>query len=274
MKPFLFFYLFTYFIFSGLNKDCFIYGQQKKYSVQAITQGLKRLDDDTKNGKKSYYATQQTEYYEVFSPKVAEKISGLNSKEKEISGKYDLVQYYQETGQKNIPIHTVLYYKKSVKDYFNWRKEMLSTFDRENMSEKDHKWLGKRAEDFFVVDMKGKIHSKEKYLEKVIVMNLWGTWCGPCIAEIPELNEVVDKFKDNNEIVFLSFTNDHASVLKKFLEKHLFKYHQIPESQFMFDTYQAGAPTHIIIDRDGIIQFRHTGTIPAFVLESKILEII
>jgi len=63
--------------------------------------------------------------------------------------------------------------------------------------------------------------------EDLIVLNIWATWCIPCIEEIPQLNRVRNKYKDNS-IHFLSLSIDKDSVrLQKFLDTKKFKFKDI-----------------------------------------------
>jgi thiol-disulfide isomerase/thioredoxin len=96
---------------------------------------------------------------------------------------------------------------------------------------------------------------------EAVVINVWATWCGPCIKEIPELNELVEKYKDQG-IRFLAFTNETTAVYDAFLKKRAdftFDYEMsFANSQAIafintFDKqYQGRAiPLHILVDRDG-----------------------
>src|ERR1043166_8835648 len=51
---------------------------------------------------------------------------------------------------------------------------------------------------------------------KVVVLEFWATWCGPCIAAIPHLNELADKFKDE-PIQFIAITSEDEKVVRRFL---------------------------------------------------------
>ncbi|MGY6521817.1 MAG: TlpA family protein disulfide reductase [Mongoliitalea sp.] len=96
---------------------------------------------------------------------------------------------------------------------------------------------------------------------EAVVINVWATWCGPCIKEIPELNELVEKYQDQG-IRFLAFTNETTAVYEAFLKKRAdFKFDyemSFANNQAIafintFDKqYQGRAiPLHILVDRDG-----------------------
>lgn len=58
-----------------------------------------------------------------------------------------------------------------------------------------------RAADFTLTDSTGKIHKLSQYKGKWVLVNFWATWCPPCLAEIPDLNELHED-KKNNMAVF------------------------------------------------------------------------
>jgi len=99
---------------------------------------------------------------------------------------------------------------------------------------------------------------------KIVVFNFWFTGCEPCVEEMPELNELVNLFKDK-EVVFIAPTWDNPTVLQTFLKEHSFKYHVIPNSGgLILGPYTDGTknvvfPTHLVIDREGKIDTRVTG---------------
>lgn len=59
----------------------------------------------------------------------------------------------------------------------------------------------------------------EKLAGKTVVLEMWATWCGPCVAAIPHLNELAEKFKDQ-PVFFLSVTDEEPEVVEHFLKKH------------------------------------------------------
>ncbi|HXG92440.1 MAG TPA: redoxin family protein [Blastocatellia bacterium] len=95
---------------------------------------------------------------------------------------------------------------------------------------------------------------------KVVVLNFWATWCGPCVAEMPHFQKVVDKYRNNPDVVFLAVSvDDNRAPVRPFIEKNGYRlavaYGNGAGEIFAFD----GIPTMIIIARDGTIAFRDTG---------------
>jgi thiol-disulfide isomerase/thioredoxin len=110
-----------------------------------------------------------------------------------------------------------------------------------------------------MTDLDGNTIDPKNLIGKIVVVNFWFTGCRPCIMEMPELNEMVKKFKPE-EVVFLAFANEIAPRVSMFLEKHSFDYTIIPDQ--MTETLAKGItafPTHFIVNREGIISERLTG---------------
>jgi uncharacterized protein (TIGR03435 family) len=87
---------------------------------------------------------------------------------------------------------------------------------------------------------------------KVIVLEFWATWCAPCIAEIPHLNELANSLASNN-VQFISVDDEDPAVVKDFLaKKHMESW--VGVSKQAFDDYGVQArPTTIVIDPQGKI---------------------
>ena len=92
-----------------------------------------------------------------------------------------------------------------------------------------------------------------------MVLNFWFTTCGPCLAEIPELNQLVKAY-ENKDIIFIAFSLDSEATLKKFLSKTPFNYKIVPLYNKVISDYQAFRyPTHVIIDKNGVVQYAKAG---------------
>jgi thiol-disulfide isomerase/thioredoxin len=115
----------------------------------------------------------------------------------------------------------------------------------------------KIAPDFDVVSLKKEKLKLSELKGKIVVLNFWFTGCGPCKVEIPELNKLVDKYKD---VVFIAFSLDEEKRLKSFLKKTIFNYHVIPESDKIAKDYQISLyPSHIIINQKSEIYYKSIG---------------
>jgi thiol-disulfide isomerase/thioredoxin len=130
--------------------------------------------------------------------------------------------------------------------------------------------------DFSVTDLEGKTISMASLRGKVVLVNFWATWCPPCRAEIPDLVELQQKYRDR--LMVLGISEDEAGVdaVKEFAAEHKINYPIVmttPELEKIFSGVSA-LPTTFVIDPEGRIQQRHTGMLNAKTteLETQVLS--
>jgi thiol-disulfide isomerase/thioredoxin len=123
--------------------------------------------------------------------------------------------------------------------------------------------VGKPARlDFKLKDMHGVDVKLESFKGKIILLNFWATWCGPCKAEIPSLVELQRDYAD--DLVVLGFSvDDPVEKLKPYAEEYKVNYPILvgngrEDVQDAFGPL-AGIPVSVIIGRDGRIVKKHTG---------------
>lgn len=107
---------------------------------------------------------------------------------------------------------------------------------------------------------------------KVVVLEFWATWCGPCVAAIPHLNELAAKFKDE-PIQFISVTAEPENVVQSFLRrKPIHAWIGINTNRAMLDDYAVtGIPHTVIVDQKGIIA---AITHPTYVTEAVLRDVL
>ncbi|MBC7615404.1 MAG: TlpA family protein disulfide reductase [Pedobacter sp.] len=99
--------------------------------------------------------------------------------------------------------------------------------------------------------------------DKVYVINFWFINCPPCKKEIPELNELVKKYKDNPNVVFIAIALDQEFELKNFQKIMPFDYNIVADGRYFSDKHGVKSyPTHVIIGKDGLIKFSTVGLAP------------
>ncbi|MFU8811401.1 MAG: TlpA family protein disulfide reductase [Balneolaceae bacterium] len=64
------------------------------------------------------------------------------------------------------------------------------------------------SNEFYFADEQGVVRSLEQFQGKTIFMNVWASWCAPCIAEMPSIQRLYDQFKDRDDLVFLMVSMD------------------------------------------------------------------
>jgi thiol-disulfide isomerase/thioredoxin len=117
---------------------------------------------------------------------------------------------------------------------------------------------GKKFDAFSAYDMNGNLVDTKQLKGKVLVINFWFTTCPPCKAERPYLNQIVDDYKPDPNVVFIAVALDQKEQLSPYLKEHEFKYTVIPDGKKIADSYGIpGYPTQLIVDKEGKIAF-HT----------------
>jgi thiol-disulfide isomerase/thioredoxin len=96
---------------------------------------------------------------------------------------------------------------------------------------------------------------------KVVFINFWATWCPPCIAEMPTINNLYLKYKDNKSIVFLMVDADgDLKKSQQFMDSRGFSLESIkPASAIPSNYFESSLPTSVVLDKDGNIVFKHEG---------------
>ena len=123
-----------------------------------------------------------------------------------------------------------------------------------------------QAPDFTLRTVQGDLFNLSDYKGKVVLLNFWGTWCGPCRREIPDFNKLHDKYqKDGLEIVGITITSGSPERIYNFMKEWDIEYTVLTdiedyETQRVTAYYGraigqpiTGLPTTLIIDRDGYI---------------------
>ena len=140
------------------------------------------------------------------------------------------------------------------------------------------------AYDFSSVDQYGNEHSLEMYKGKVIVLNFWATWCGPCKKEIPDISKLYEEYGNNeNDVIILGVSNptdeNNSSAndipvdeLKTFLKENNVNYPTLMDSSGeIYSSYAIQAfPTTFVIDKNSNISGYAQGALSYEILKSAI----
>ena len=112
---------------------------------------------------------------------------------------------------------------------------------------------------FRIIDKNGNITSLEEMQGKVIFMNLWATWCAPCIAEMPSINKLHEEMGDEVAFVILSLEDDFekAKAFDKRKGYNLPIFSLASNMPTMYDS--STIPTTYIIDAKGNLVLTHSG---------------
>jgi thiol-disulfide isomerase/thioredoxin len=111
-----------------------------------------------------------------------------------------------------------------------------------------------------MTDMNGEKITAESLKGKIVVLNFWFIACPPCRYEMPELNTLVEKYKNDKDVIFIAISLDKLADVKKFLTVIPFKYHVISQSMSLFYSYGVNeCPASLVVDKKGIIKFHSQG---------------
>ena len=127
--------------------------------------------------------------------------------------------------------------------------------------------VGAIAPDFLMKDVAGKDVRLSDFKGKVVILDFWATWCGPCISSFPHTQEIAAKYKDQDVIVLGAGTSDSIAKFQEWIPKNQAKY---PDIHFAYDLNEreslnfeerasaklyhvVGIPTQFVIGRDGKI---------------------
>lgn len=141
---------------------------------------------------------------------------------------------------------------------------------KENMKTEFRKtMLNTPAPDFTIKNLKGKKVSLSDYKGKIVVLDLWATWCGPCIASFPAMQMLVNKYTDV-EFLFIAVQEggNAAARVKNFLAKHNYTFNVLldeplkkgaDETKVLSAYRPDGIPAKYFIDKKGMLQFATKG---------------
>lgn len=123
----------------------------------------------------------------------------------------------------------------------------------------NHFTPGEHAIDFLATDLEGNTFKLSDLRGKVVVLNFWFTKCGPCISEIPQLNQLVYNFKDK-DVIFLAITFNDKEIIYPFLNQHPFQYTIIPNANDIVNMYRVNSfPSSMVINKNGEVVLKDSG---------------
>jgi thiol-disulfide isomerase/thioredoxin len=196
-------------------------------------------------------------------------------KDKEAFDKVDEIVKEGQAGPELKDMHKMLYTKlnPSGKPYDEYMKEVEEKVTRQIIADLKNNMINQPAPAFVLKDVNGNTVSSDSLKGKVVILDFWATWCGPCKRSFPAMQMAVNKYKDNPNVKFLFIhtwekgEGDATAAAKKYVDDNKYSFQVLmdlkdPEtgSNNVVERFGiSGIPTKFILDKNGNIRFRITG---------------
>lgn len=158
---------------------------------------------------------------------------------------------------------------KGFDKYFNG---LLKESADKQKKEVQSRIISEPAPMFTLKNMKGEDVSLAALKGKVVILDFWATWCGPCKSSFPAMQKAIDKYKNNKNVAFLFIdtwesSKDPLPEVKKFIEEHNYNFNvlfdlkdPVSKKNEVVASYGAkGIPAKYIVDKEGNIRFKLVG---------------
>lgn len=154
----------------------------------------------------------------------------------------------------------------SQKGYDTYLASLNSDHIKEKMQILKAEMINKAAPDFSLKDLSGATVSLKDLKGKIIVLDFWATWCGPCKASFPAMQTMVDKYKDDPTVKFLFIDTyergeNKERAARDYMTEKKFTFQVLMDNlNEMAKSYDAkNIPAKYVIDKNGKMQFKSAG---------------
>jgi peroxiredoxin len=120
--------------------------------------------------------------------------------------------------------------------------------------------VGNRAPDFMLQDLSGKDVRLGDFRGKIVIINFWAVWCGPCVKELPYIQAVSDNWsaKGVQVLAIASKVNERLDTVGQFMDQNKYTFRVLYDSKGINSVYNvAEIPITFFIDKEGIIRNVH-----------------
>jgi peroxiredoxin len=132
------------------------------------------------------------------------------------------------------------------------------------------------APNFVRTDLEGRLLRLDQFKGRVVLLNFWATWCGPCVEEIPAFSRWQHEFGEGRlQVIGVSMDDDEGGV-KRFIARHRVAYPIVMGDAKLAESFGGvyGLPQSFLIDTQGRIVYRSVGQSRIETLHSKISGLI
>ncbi len=123
--------------------------------------------------------------------------------------------------------------------------------------------VGEPAPDFILHDLAGQPATLSSYRGRAVYVDFWATWCAPCRAALPGLQELTDKYKDHGLEVVTIDEGEGVDQVRSFVDRRQFSFRVLLDTDGAIgNIYGArGLPTSVLIDRAGVVRSISVGNV-------------
>ncbi len=150
----------------------------------------------------------------------------------------------------------------SLKKYLELAPDQFFSADARKIIENPRRAREPFAPDFSVTTSAGEFISLDDLKGKVVLLDFWATWCGPCVTALPSLRNLNKKFTKTEKFVLLGISTDHDEdkwssfiVKQEMIWPQFLDRERAVQRAFRVNKF----PTYVVLDHEGVIRYRSTG---------------
>jgi peroxiredoxin len=124
---------------------------------------------------------------------------------------------------------------------------------------------GDTVPDFILRTPSGEVRKLSNYRGRPVLVNLWATWCPPCIAEMPLLNRLAEEYRERGLVVLGVAGDEDTAAVSRFLAKTPLKFEVLLDPDGSVGTQYGitGYPETFLVDREGRLRDKIIGPVPS-----------
>jgi thiol-disulfide isomerase/thioredoxin len=124
---------------------------------------------------------------------------------------------------------------------------------------------GDLAPDFVLPRLDGSVQKLSNYRGRVVMVNLWATWCPPCVEELPLLDQIVADYGPRGVVVLGVAADERKEAVERFVDSHKPAFEVLLDPGGVVGTQYGitGYPETFLVDREGRLQVKYIGPLPS-----------